>query len=100
NRTMYRARDRRRRAQQSVSPVTYTNNLNAGSATAAATYAGDANHDSSTGNGGFTIAKASSTTTVNCPASQTYTGAAIEPCTASVTGTGGLNQSVSVSYTN
>jgi Bacterial Ig-like domain (group 3)/Lamin Tail Domain/Divergent InlB B-repeat domain len=84
---------------QSVT-VSYTNNMNVGSATASATYGGDANHDGSTGNGGFTITKASSTTTVNCPASQTYTGAAIEPCTATVTGVGGLNQSVAVSYTN
>jgi hypothetical protein len=85
---------------QTVTPVTYTNNLNSGTANAAATYAGDANHDGSTGTGGFTIAKASSTTTVNCPASQTYSGSAIEPCTANVTGAGGLNQSVPVTYTN
>src|SRR5207249_1351256 len=64
---------------QPVTPVTYTDNTNAGSATAAATYAGDANHDGSTGSSGFTIAKASSTTTVNCPLSETYTGSAIEP---------------------
>jgi hypothetical protein len=85
---------------QTVTPVTYADNINAGSATARATFAGDANHDSSTGSSGFTIAKASSTTAVNCPASQTYSGAAIEPCSATVTGTGGLNQSVAVSYTS
>jgi len=84
---------------QSVA-VLYTNNVNAGSASATATYGGDANHDSSTGNGSFTITKASSTTTVNCPTSETYTGSAIEPCTATVTGAGGLNQSVTVLYTN
>ena len=85
---------------QAVTPATYANNINAGSATAAATYAGDANHDTSTGNGGFTITKATSTTTVNCPVIETYTGGPIEPCTATVTGVGGLNQSVTVSYTN
>jgi hypothetical protein len=84
---------------QSV-PVLYTNNINAGSASATATYGGDANHDGSTGNGSFTITKASSTTTVNCPTSETYTGSAIEPCTATVTGAGSLNQSVTVLYTN
>ena len=85
---------------QTVTPVTYTNNINAGTATAAATFVGDANHEPSTGNGGFMIAKASSTTTVNCPVIETYTGSPIEPCTATVTGAGGLNQSVPVSYAN
>src|SRR5205807_1567158 len=85
---------------QAVTPVTYTNNIDAGSATAAATFAGDANHDPSTGNGGFTITKASSSTTVNCPVIETYTGSPFEPCTATVTGAGGLNQSVAVSYAN
>jgi hypothetical protein len=37
---------------------------------------------------------------VTCPASVTYTGSALEPCTASVTGAGGLNQSLAVSYVN
>jgi hypothetical protein len=85
---------------QAVTPVIYTNNSNAGAATAAATYGGDANHDGSTGNGGFEITKAPSTTTVNCAPTVTYTGTAIEPCTATVTGAGDLNQSVPVSYTN
>ena len=84
---------------QSVTLV-YTNNTNAGSATASATFGGDANHDGSTGNGGFTITKASSTTAVTCPASETYTGSAIEPCTATATGAGGLSQSVTVLYAN
>src|SRR5207248_2732336 len=82
-------------------PVSYNDNRNAGTASANASYAGDANHDGSSGNAGFTISKASSSTTLNCPASETYTGAAIEPCTATATGAGGLNQSVSpVTYTN
>ena len=46
----------------------------------------------------LTIAKATSTTTVTCPDSVTYTGSAIEPCTATATGAGGLNQSLTVTY--
>jgi hypothetical protein len=42
----------------------------------------------------------SSVTTVTCPASVVYSGAAQTPCTAKVTGSGGLNQSLTVSYTN
>ena len=38
--------------------------------------------------------------TVSCPASVIYNGAAQTPCTATVTGAGGLNQSLTVSYTN
>ena len=36
---------------------------------------------------------------MNCPVSQTFTGAPIQPCTATVTGAGGLNDSVPVTYT-
>jgi DNA/RNA endonuclease G (NUC1) len=81
----------------SLTPI-YENNINAGSATASATFGGDANHDGSTGSGGFTIAKASTTTTVICPASQTYTGSAIEPCTGSYSGAGGLSGSLTPVY--
>ena len=48
----------------------------------------------------FAIEKADSTTIVTCPVSVTYTGSAQEPCTAKVTGAGGLNQSLSVSYSS
>src|SRR4030095_6753183 len=48
----------------------------------------------------FTINKAASVTVVSCPASVTYTGAAQSPCTATVTGAGGLNQVLTVAYTN
>jgi hypothetical protein len=37
---------------------------------------------------------------VTCPASVTYSGVAQTPCTASVTGVGGLNQSLTVGYSN
>ena len=41
-----------------------------------------------------------STTTVTCPATQAYAGVALTPCTAVVTGPGGLNQSLIVSYSS
>jgi hypothetical protein len=46
------------------------------------------------------ITQASSVTVVTCPASVVYTGSAQEPCTANVTGAGGLNQSTTVAYGN
>src|SRR5205823_5450524 len=79
---------------QSVS-VSYTNNTNAGTATASATFGGDANHTGSSDSKNFTIGMAPSTTTVTCPAaSVTYTGSPLTPCSATVTDAGGLNQSV------
>ena len=80
--------------------VTYTNNTNVGTASASATFAGDANHDGSTATGSFSITKATSTTAVSCTPTVTYTGAALEVCTATVTGVGGLNESVAVTYAN
>ena len=73
--------------------ITYANNINAGStATADASYAGDANHNGSTATQvSFTVAKAASSTVITCPSSATYTGSALTPCTAAVTGDGGLN---------
>jgi hypothetical protein len=44
--------------------------------------------------------KAPSNTQVTCPTSVVYTGSALSPCTASVTGAGGLSQSLSVGYSN
>jgi hypothetical protein len=81
-------------------PVNYTNNTNAGMATASASFAGDANHTGSSNSKTFSITKASSTVTVSCPASVTYTGAAQTPCTATVTGAGSLNNPLPVSYAN
>src|SRR6185503_9054198 len=87
---------------EDVAPVNYSDNLNVGTANASATYAGDSNHEGSSGNSSFSISKASSTTVVTCPASpQTYTGAAITPCTAHVTGVGGLDEEVTpVNYSD
>ena len=48
----------------------------------------------------FTITKASTTTTVTCPGGVAYTGIAHEVCSAAVTGAGGLNVAVPVTYAN
>ncbi len=80
--------------------VSYLNNTNAGTATASAGFAGDANYNSSSDSETFTIDKAASTTTVTCPASVTYTGAPQTPCSAVATGPGGLNQVLAVGYTD
>src|SRR5205807_2139654 len=75
-------------------------NTNAGTATASASYAGDANHTGSSDERTSAVEEATSTTTVNCPTNVTYDGTAQTPCSASVTGPGGLNQALTVSYTN
>ena len=51
-------------------------------------------------NGAWSITKATSTVTLTCPASVVYNGAAQTPCTASVTGAGGLSQSITPTYAN
>jgi hypothetical protein len=81
-------------------PVSYSDNVGAGTATASASYAGDANHLGDSASKTFTIDKASSHVTVTCPDSRTYTGSAIEPCTARATGAGGLDSSLTVSYSS
>jgi hypothetical protein len=49
----------------------------------------------------LTVNKADTTTTVSCGAGPfTYNGAAHTPCSAEVTGPGGLSQSLTVNYTN
>src|SRR5262249_26874654 len=78
----------------------YANNTNAGTATASYTYGGEANHTGSNGPQTFPIGQATSTTAVTCPASMTYTGSPLTPCSAGVTGAGGLSQSLTVSYVN
>jgi hypothetical protein len=72
--------------------VNYTGNVNAGTATASASYAESANYLGSNDSKNFTIEKAASVTTMTCPASVTYNGAAQTPCTAAVTGVGGLTR--------
>ena len=78
--------------------VTYTANTDAGTAHASASYAGDANHAASSGTRTFTIKKAPSTTAITC-ANTTYDGTAQTPCSASVTGVGGLSTTATVTYT-
>jgi hypothetical protein len=80
--------------------VTYSNNTNAGTASASASFAGDANHDASTGSATFEIGKAASTTTVSCPTSVTFTGLPMTPCSVLVTGVGGFSASPTASYSN
>lgn len=77
----------------------YTNNVNAGTATAAASWEGDRNHVGSEGSTTFTIAKATTSIALTCPTSVVFTGSAVTPCTATVTGAGGLSQSLTVGYT-
>ena len=79
--------------------VTYANNINAGLATANASYAESANHLGSSDSENFTIDKAATTTVITCPTNVTYTGVALEPCTAMVTGPN-LSEPVAVTYTN
>src|SRR5690349_7473949 len=80
--------------------VAYANNVNAGTASADATFAGDANHDPSGGSATFTVDQAESAVSLTCPPSVPCTGAAQTPCSASVSGAGGLDQAVDVSYTD
>jgi hypothetical protein len=80
--------------------VSYSPNTDAGTVTASATYAGDANHESSSGSASFEISKVPSLVTVTCPTSVTYTGLAQTPCTAVVTGVGGLDLPLTVSYSS
>ncbi|MBI5822734.1 MAG: sortase [Chloroflexi bacterium] len=79
---------------------TYSNNTNVGTATANATYAGDANHAGNSNSATFDISQATSTVTVTCPASVIYTGAAQTPCTASYSTSDGLNGSLTPTYSN
>jgi hypothetical protein len=71
-------------------------------------YAGDpwtftditGNYNNASGTVDDVISPAGSVTTVTCPASVVFTGAALTPCTAVATGAGGLNVSLGVSYLN
>ncbi|MEI6229719.1 MAG: hypothetical protein WCP81_03230, partial [Actinomycetes bacterium] len=81
-----------------TAPVTYIANTDAGTAHASASYAGDANHAASSDTKTFIINKAPSTTAITC-ANATYDGTAQTPCSASVTGVGGLSTTANVSYT-
>lgn len=76
--------------------VSHTDNTDAGNATATASWAGDSNHVGSSAGGGFEITKAPTQVAVTCPTTPIpFTGSAIEPCSAWVTGAGGLDKAVS-----
>lgn len=87
----------------SVTP-TYSNNVNAGQATATASYAGSSVYAPSTGSANFTIAKLSTSTVVSCPTSVDYNGSAQTPCSVTVSATDGLSQTFNLTdaaaYTN
>ena len=74
----------------------------AGSCTITASQAGNDNYNPAGDVAqSFNIGKATSTTTVTCsPAPFVYTGLAITPYSANVTGAGGLNLGLTVSYAN
>ena len=69
---------------------------NAGDYTATATFAGDSNHSTSSGSTDYSIATAATTTTVTV-SDAAYNGSQ-QGGTATVTGAGGLSQSVTVLY--
>jgi hypothetical protein len=73
---------------------------NAGTYSAAATYAENAGYTGSSDAKTYTISQATSTTTVTCPASASYTGSPVTPCSVSVTGAGGLSLSQTPLYIN
>jgi hypothetical protein len=60
----------------------------------------DSSYLGGTASGTLKIDPATSAVTLSCPASVVYSGAAQTPCTATVTGVGGLSQSLTVTYTN
>lgn len=63
-------------------------------------YAGDTDYNAQSGSVAIVITPAPTTVTVTCPASVPYNGSPRTPCTATVTGVGGLSQSLTVTYTN
>jgi len=73
----------------------------AGATTVNATFFGDTTAAPSSASAPFSVTTTASTTTITCPTGfQVATGAALQPCKANVTGAGGLNQAVNVSYTS
>jgi hypothetical protein len=83
-----------------VPRIKYSVNRDAGTAEAYGYYSGDDNHLSSNSRNTFTIDKAPVVVTVTCPSSADFTGAPLSPCTASVTGAGGLAITATVTYSS
>lgn len=79
--------------------VTYTGNVQLGTARASATYDGDRNHYPSSASANFTVVPGPSTVSILCPTvDPTYTGSPIEPCTGTVTAEGMETMSVALTY--
>jgi hypothetical protein len=73
----------------------------AGTYTVQADFAGNGNYNPASNTRTITIEKAPTTTTVTCTAGPfVYNGSPHTPCSASVTGAGGLNESLTVNYAN
>lgn len=83
-----------------VPDADYTDNVDAGTGHASYTFGGDINHTGSTDSADFTINPAGSVVVVSCPTSVEYAASAQEPCTAEVTGVGGLSEALAVFYTD
>ncbi len=92
----------RRMSTESLTVVYTPQNTNVGTVTATASFGGDANNLPASNSTTSRSRRRRSTVTVSCPASvqYIYNGAAQTPCTATVTGAGGLNQSVTPTYLN
>lgn len=71
--------------------------VNAGTYTVTIT-CGDASHVTSTATAQLTITKGTSITSVSCPATATFTGSPLTPCTATVNGSGGFVSTTGISY--
>ncbi len=71
-----------------------------GTCAATATKAGDGNYNAATASLTITLQPATTATTLNCPGSVTYNAGSQNPCSATVTGPGGLSQSLTVIYSN
>lgn len=63
-------------------------------------YDGDANFNGATATTALTVNPAPSQIAITCAPNQVYAGVPLTPCSAVVTGAGGLNAPVPVSYTN
>src|SRR5262249_14258804 len=77
----------------------YTSNTSVGTANVSASDAGGGNYQGSKRVSSFQITGAATTASVSCPASVTYTGSPVTPCTGLVTGPG-LSQAVTPTYSS
>ena len=79
----------------------YSANTDVGTVTASYSFSAAGNYLGSSDSKQFSITQATSLATVVCPSAATvFTGAALTPCTASVTGAGSLNLPLTPSYSS